>query len=294
MKFAYSKIRWSNLFDDSFTAEKWLCIKIGVVYMLVPMFHVLSRYYPDSVGLWSLMDTSILQNPYVKAGVVACIILLLTLYLLEKEMIWTSLLLFFISVFVFSIRESNGIMSRGGLVSLVLLAQCMAYIFHRFNSDRNLNYDRIQFSIQFIAAMYTLAAISKWHDSGLNWVIDAPKMALQIQKSYDYAFVSNGDLSYREKGVFIAEWVIRHPLITQIAMAATLVIETFAGLMLISRKWAFYYGMLLLCMHIGIMIMMNISSFMVPLVIFCFNPLFLLYALANNFIFRSKQLFRKE
>lgn len=294
MRFSYTRVHWSNLFDDSFSSVKWLFIKIAVMFMLFPVFSILFNYLPHPTGLWSLLNINLLHYPSVKIGIAFFIAVLLVLYLLEKYMIWTTALLFIASVLVFSIKESNGIMSRAGLVSLVLIAQCAAYFFHHFNKNSNLNYDRIQFSLQFIVAMYMLAAISKWNDSGLYWIIDAPKIALQIQKSYDYAFVTNGDFSYHEKGRYIAEWITSHPLITRLLMASALLLETFSCLMLINRKWAFFYGILLLGMHLGIMYTMDISSFMMPLVIFCFNPLFLLYTLVNNTLYTIRDYFSQK
>lgn len=298
MKFGSTKINWSKLFDDSFASAKWLCVKVALAGIFCSLLSkTLFRYsgIPYPVGLYSLFEGNFLHNPVVKTGFLFFVIVLLVLYLSERKMVWVTALLFVSGVLVFSVEESNGIWGRAGLLSLVFFAQFAAYFFHTCDKTSNLNYNRIQFSLQFVAAVYTLSAISKLYNSGIDWVIDSPSIALQAQKDYEYAFVTYGDITYREKGIHAAGWVMQHPLVIKLLVCGALLLEAFSGLMLINRKSAFMTGLLLLCMHIGIFQLLNISfmTISVPMAVFCLNPLFLFYVLANNAVVSVKQSSRK-
>jgi hypothetical protein len=299
MKFGYTQIRWSNLFDDSFASVKWLCVKVIVAYVfysqwLGELLH--TSGVGNYSGVYALINVDVLQFASIKMTLTVFSVFAIALYLSEKQMIIATMSLFIFGVLVFSVEETNGIYGRAGLLSLVFLAQSIAYLFFRLDKTRNLNRDRMQFTLQFVAAVYTLAAISKWHDSGLNWITDAPKIVLQIQKSYDYAFVTNGDLNFHEKGILIANLITKHSTIIQVLLLGALLLETFSFVILTNRKWAFFYGILLLCMHIGIDQSMNVffPAISMPMLIFCLNPLFLFYALANNLVFRAKLSLQKQ
>lgn len=299
MKFSYTKIPWNNLFDDSFIAEKWFCIKIAFACVFLGMLHsnlILFSSTPYPTGLYALIDSRFLQSSVVKLGIEVLGATLLIFYLFEKQMIWVTGLLFIIGMFIFSVKESNGIFGGEGLLSLCFLGQWIAYAFYQNNKDGRLHYSRIQFAIQFIAAVYTLAAISKWYHTGLHWIADTESFALSIQKTFDFRYVTNGDIADHQKGAIIANLIASHRHITQGLMASVLLLETFAGLMLINRKWAFYYGILLTCMHIGILLTMTIffTAISVPMMIFCINPLFLLYTISNNFFVFARQSLQKK
>lgn len=294
MKFSYIKIPWSNLFDDSFITEKWFCIKLVFACVFLGMLHsnlTLFSSTPYPKGLYLLIDSCFLQSSLAKLEIEFLGIILLFFYLFEKQMVWVTGMLFVLGVFVFSIKESNGIFGGEGLLSLCFLGQWAAYVLYRKNKDGKLHYNRVQFAIQFIAAVYTLAAISKWCNTGLHWIGDTEGFALSIQKTFDFRYVTNGDITDHQKGAMIANFIANHRLLTQVLMTIVLLLETFASLMLINRKWAFFYGILLSCMHIGILLTMNIffTAISVPMMIFSINPLFLLYITSNNFFVFARQ-----
>ena len=164
-------------------------------------------------------------------------------------------------------------------MSLVFFAQSMAYILDHYKNGSRLATNRVQFSLQAVAAVYTLAAISKINASGIHWLTDAPYLSLQILKSFSFEYVTTGDTTYLNQGIAKASWVLQHPFITRFLLGSSLVLESLSLIMITGKKRALIYGILLLSMHLGIKWAMNISfeSISLPMVTFCLNPLYLVY-----------------
>lgn len=280
MKFNYTKIKWNNFSSTEYSTLEWKCMKIFFAYQ----FFLFSNYIlykfnsiPHPVGIYRLIGHSYFPDHTIKIGISIFVVILLALYIADIKMIVSTLSLFMISVLIFSIGESNGMWGRNGLLSLIFLAQFIAYIFHYNGIGLSLSRNRVQFSLQAIAAVYTLAAISKINTSGINWLTDSPNLALQVLKSFNYEYITTGDVSYKVAGVSQANWIIQHPLLTKILLGGSLISEAFSFLILINKKWAFVYGLLLLSMHIGIKVFMDIffPTISLPMVAFCINPLYL-------------------
>ena len=123
-------------------------------------------------------------------------------------------------------------------------------------------------------------AISKITDAGILWFTDAPKLSVQILKSYYYSYSTGGDTNVIKHGWVIANWVLNHPATIQFLLFISLLLESCSFLLLTNKIIALVYGSLLLCMHIGIFIFMGINfiSICMPMVIFCINPTYLLGA----------------
>ena len=62
-------------------------------------------------------------------------------------------------------------------------------------------------------------------------------------------------------------------------LAFTLIIELFAVVSIINKKYAFVYGVLLVFMHIGIYLVLDVAigGTYIPMLIFMVNPVFLFW-----------------
>lgn len=284
MNWKCTSLRWNNKPGDEYTALEWRCMKVlYALLFFVFTIYALNQYnsIPYPVGILRLIDGSILMNPVARIAVCVSLAVLLVLYVLEVGMMVCTFLLFTIGVFVYSIGESNGVWGRIGILSLVFFAQFAAYALNYLGLSQKLNRNRVQFAIQIIAAVYTLAAISKIATSGIDWFINSPNISLQVLKSFNYQYVTNGNLQLQQQGTAMAEWIMTHPLLTKFLLCGSLVLEVFAFVLLINKTWAFVFGLLLLAMHKGMSIVMNIffPSISLPMVIFCINPLYLVVVL---------------
>lgn len=289
MRYSYIKERLTDFFQNAYTPLEWQCMKMLFAFALfAPVLGTLIEFnhLPYPVGVLSLADFSWITNPGVRIVLSVFTIILLILYLAEYRMLFATFGLFIISVFVLSIGESNGIWGRNGLLSMILFAQFIAYLFSYTGIQKNLAYNRVQFSIQVIAALYTLAAMSKLYVSGLDWISSAPNLALQVLKQYNYEYVTFGDRLQQTHALRNATWIIGHPFIMKFLFTATLIIEGFCGLSMINKKWAFFFGLLLTAMHTGMKLLMGIffESISWPMISFCINPLFLILSLLSFFM----------
>ena len=282
MKCHYTKGRWNSLSTDVYSSVEWRCLKIffGAVFF-INVFGALNEFnsIPYPHGIFRLISDIHTVSLPLKISLTLSLVTLLVLYLSEISMAIVTALLFFCSVFIYSIGESNGVMGRNGLMSLVFFAQSMAYILDHYKNGSRLATNRVQFSLQAVAAVYTLAAISKINASGIHWLTDAPYLSLQILKSFSFEYVTTGDTTYLNQGIAKASWVLQHPFITRFLLGSSLVLESLSLIMITGKKRALIYGILLLSMHLGIKWAMNISfeSISLPMVTFCLNPLYLVY-----------------
>ncbi len=263
-------------------------MKISILVFIGPsIFWNLLRVNPQAypIGLCKWLDCSFLNNDTIKFGLAGLIAVLLIFYLFEKGMLWVTLLLFLFSLLIFTIEESNGVKGRRGLFTLIFLAQFLAYLFHQIKLDLNINKNRVQFCCQLIAAVYTLAALSKLSNSGLQWFVESPRIILQITKSYYFTYINTGTMDGAADGVKMADWIGRHNVLTLLLLGGSLLLEIFSFVLILNKKIAFIYAVLMLGMHIGTLITMDIffPTVSFPLIIFFINPFFLGYTAVTDF-----------
>src|SRR5690606_8868390 len=102
---------------------------------------------------------------------------------------------------------------------------------------------RIFYSIQVIAASYTLAALSKLKTSGFSWFIDSKYMVLQMLKSNQMKYF-DGVIEESELMDYKMNWVLEYPVFFSIMLLAALLIELTCALALINNKTKILYGIL--------------------------------------------------
>ena len=256
-----------------FEQREWLFIKIPfIIHWLGSILDVLFTYKSTLVphGIFTLFPISSQSLTWLNPSIIALAVVLVVAYFAEFKMAITTLLLFAISVFTFSLEESNGILNRSSLLSFLFFAQFIAYLLPG-NSYKN---NRILFSIQAIAATYTLSALSKLQATGFGWVLSGKQMALQIIKSYQYKYVTNGNWGLMTKGNEMALFIQNHPKLVLFMLTSTLLLELCALLCLRSKSSIIAYGILLSIMHFFMALVMNInlSSISTPMFIFMVIP----------------------
>lgn len=284
MKPPYISSVWSKIWSKEYGDTEWLCLKIffagwSFLHTTAILFLYSSAPYPS--GILSFFSPEYLMLLPVRIAIAVGLFVLLVLYVLEIRVALVTFIIFILSVFIFSIGESNGVMGRNGLMSLTWIAQCLAYSMHAVGRAGDLRRNRFQFPLQAMAAVYTLAAISKLIASPMHWISDAPYLALQIIKSFDFAYYTTGDPSLHTAGIDRAYLITAHPYLTRILLAASFLLEICSFVLMTGRRPAIVYGLLLLSMHIGISYFMDIffPNISVPMITFAINPLYIIYIL---------------
>ena len=190
----YPKLVWTTI--NLMLILYWLS-RINIIYLKY-------NSVPKPARIFTFFSFSYSQH-WVKYLFISFGIGLSILYFLEIKMSATVFLLFIFSVFSFSLEEWNGVLNIYSLLSFLFIAKFIAYILPYFNKIFNPEKYRIEFSVQAICAAYTLSALSKITVSGISWIYSGKFMALQILKSYQYKFVSNGNDTAIKK---VKRWLI--------------------------------------------------------------------------------------
>ena len=281
------------IWNNNYTMIEWKLMKLSLVtFWLKAILLILIEfsYLPMPIGVLEFLPVNTNISLAFKSICLIATIIALYFYISEKQMIWATLFLFIISVLVFTIEVSNGIFRRNDLFSFIFFAQFLAYLFKLKNIDSNIKKNRVQFSVQVIAVGYTLSAISKLCTSGLNWVLDGRKMPLQIMKSFFYSYVNEGNIYFIQKGNEMANNLNNNLYLIYFLLGFSLFLELFALVSIFNKKNTLIYGLLLMLMHLGIYITLDIviKGVYIPMLIFMINPLFLFWmifkTLKNKFI----------
>ncbi len=265
--------------ENEYSPIVWTSIKLLLIlYWLSRIVIIYLQYHstPLPQGIFTFFSFSYAQIPWIKYLFISVAIILSIMYFLEINMRVTTLLLFIFSVFSFSFEESNGVLNIYSLLSFLFFAQFAAYVLPFFSERLRGEEYRFEFSVQAISAAYTLSALSKISVSGPNWIYSGKFMALQILKSFQYKYVTNGDWSAVQQGQEMAIYLIQNPAVTTFLLSAALVLELFALVAVLNVKLRFWYGLSLLCMHIAIWQIMNINLFSISFLMalfFIFPPL---------------------
>lgn len=278
----------ASFFKSIFEDKEWLCLKIPFIYFWIGFFRIcLYKGYttPIPEGICKLINCNLFLDGVGPNITITLAFMLSIAYVLEFKMKWITLGLFLLSVMVFTIEESNAIFNRNGTFSFLFLAQSFAYWFNESNSTK-LKYSRIQYSIQAVAVGYFLSACSKLIDSGLSWATDGYRITLQVLKSFNYEYYNNLDYSKIIKSTEVVQFLNGAQDILIILLSVSLILEFFALTAAINKKYARFYGVALLAMHLGIFYFMDILifSFIFPMVIVLINPFFLIVRLIQIII----------
>ncbi|MBS1593288.1 MAG: hypothetical protein JST90_03130 [Bacteroidetes bacterium] len=161
---------------------------------------------------------------------------------------------------------------------MIWIFQFLAYLFYRLRPGFRIELYRIQYGMQAIAAVYTLAGVAKIAASGLGWIDAGANFPAQIVKNYSYLYFDSGDIAQLHLGYTLALFLAHHQGVVQCFLAVSLFLEIFCMAAVLNKRVAFIWGLGLLMMHIGIAAIMGIGISVIakPMVVFFVNPLYLL------------------
>ncbi len=227
---------------------------------------VVERHIPDSLshlaisaphGFAQLFDLRFLLEPSVFRFCRYLLWAALILYVLRLA--WSLVLPY---MMLLSIAVGTVINSRGAIahylqiVSLVLCAQTAAHFYGLYRARRQPEAtpaegeSRLIFwSQQTIVATYLVSGLTKLlHTSGL-WFVQSPLIAVEIIKTTEQNYFNRLDAGTCGASLAIAEWMVRHPLATGLALGMGLLLELTSPLALLGRQWAAVFGIGLLIFH---------------------------------------------
>lgn len=272
-----------DLFNRLFYSKKgWFFIKllIGIRWLLESgnLLHATTIIEP--IGLCKILPCGILSNSIVSSIVLVVSFVSIVIYIFyEKYTILSIVTLLVLSLFMISFHESTGVFIRASLFSMIWVGQLAAYILHKKNIE-DLKKFRHQYVIQLICATYFLAALTKLSDAGWAWPQQGSDyFALSSLKGYYYSFFDSGDVEQLNAGYKLAYLLLEYKQLVYWLMLGALLLEFTSPLAVLDKRLTFFYGIMLLLLHIGIKYTMNITigGTYYSMLAFMLNPLGLLY-----------------
>ena len=87
---------------------------------------------------------------------------------------------------------------------------------------------------------------------------------------YSFLYYDTGNVSFIERGKFIADQLVKYKALLTLLLAISLVLETFCIVAILNRKLKVVFAIGLLLMHLGIALIfgIGISAIAFPMVIF--------------------------
>lgn len=265
---------------------EWFCLKASFLFFWISnmgiMLYDVSVNCTLHVGICKWIDFSWLFTPVGKWIWLGVISILSLLYLAEKSMVRVTFLMTLCSILITSYHESNGIQHHATIFSCILGVQFIAYLQKILNPTADLSANRVQYSLQIIAAMYVLAGISKLNVSGLEWIHSGRYFAIQVVKNFSFIYFADGKIETLNEGFRISNELLANQEWISLFLGLTLVLELGCMLALLWPGLRMWYGLALTGMHLGIKWIMAIPFGVIapPMIIYFINPL---YQLVRSF-----------
>jgi hypothetical protein len=265
-----------NNFDWAWFSLKasWVFIWVGIITVMI----LNCSSCPMPTGICKIYTFSPLFTPAGKGVLYALIFVLCLSYMAEKFMLLNLGALALLSCIIISYHESNAIFFRATVLSTVWIAQFIAYVIQAIKPRFNISHWRIQFSVQMIAAVYTLAGIAKLQASGLDWIYAGDGFLIHVMKNFSFQYFDSGNSSILERGQCIVQFFQQNYYLLQGLLAIALFLELFCLAAALNKKLKIIWGLGLLGMHVGIAWVMGIGISVIcfPMVIYFINPVYLI------------------
>ncbi len=217
---------------------------------------------PTPNGMAHFIDFTFLANPAVQNGVMIAFFITSFFYVIDRLAIPALAIIVGILIAKGTLINSQGAINHSlQLLTLVMLTQFIVQIVAAVNKwgPTEKQIQAMHWTKVVIAASYVSSAFVKLFASNVFWVARVPYLALQIIKSNLQAYYT--DLEPMATG-WVAEfpyWVASHPNLARVFFSGGLLLELFAFLLLINRRWALAMGLIILLFHESISFLMNID-----------------------------------
>ncbi|MEO7933962.1 MAG: hypothetical protein ABIT76_12475 [Chthoniobacterales bacterium] len=256
------------------------------LFVLWPCWSLIERQVvavqPTPNGLAHFMNLTFLANPAVQNGVMIAFFVAGFFYVIDRLAIPALAIITGIMIAKGTLINSQGAINHSlQLLTLVMLTQLIVQVVAAVKkwAQSEKQIQAMHWVKIVIAASYVSSAFVKLFASNVFWVARVPYLALQIIKSNLQAYYT--DLEPMATG-WVAEfpyWVASHPNLARVFFSGGLLLELFAFLLLINRRWALAMGAIILIFHESISFLMNIDfkNHVWIVLIFLINVPWLLY-----------------
>jgi hypothetical protein len=176
----------------------------------------------------------------------------------------------FFSIVIGTLANSQGAINHSTqLVSMILLGQFLVYLvpWHWAVPFEGRSWVRpaeplqqraVYVSLVVFAASYVVCGWVKLDASDGKWIQRVPWLALELQKT-NYSAFYDTLAPLPESLATVVSLMNEHPNLARVFFAGGLVVELGAFLILLGRRWAFFYGLAIIAMHLSISRLMQLD-----------------------------------
>lgn len=279
-------MRWNFSWKD-YGLQEWRCAQwcilplVFLIYLDALFLSVREEFNGIIVNACAWLPCNWIELKLTKYVLIVLFLVGAVFYFGKRWAVYGCLLLALCSFIVFSYYESFGMRGEYGLFVLLFLVQAVAYYRQKDSSSYK---EHFQFSLQIIAAAYILAGISKIVESGVVWFNEeAINFVLQSYHATYEKYSTYGVLAEHQRAEYIFNWMVENLYFTKFLLFLSIALEIFSFVLVLGKKRAMYYGVLLIGFHIGIFIAFRLVLFtiVISMIVLVFNPV---YWIAKGFI----------
>lgn len=259
----------------SYSDKEWAVTRaITSIFWLATMWRVILVYgrgnpFPEGICRW--FDCSALADGPLSWITLAVASLLALAYVRGNSPLIITASMACMSVVILSIERCHGVQAREELWSMILLGQTFAQVRHRLGNEsfrqtvpeQNI---LMAYSVQMLTVAYVIAGITKLHTSGIDWVLNSPNVQLQVIKLAAQLKIEFGLEWPSAYADVVVLFIDRCPFLFRTLFALALLTELLAFIGMLSKRLSRLYGVMLLILHAGIMLVMFI---IIPTFIVC-------------------------
>ena len=259
----------------SYSDKEWTVIRaITSIFWLATMWRVILVYgdgnpFPEGICRW--FDCSAFADGPLSWITLAVVSMLALAYVRGDSPLIITASMACMSVVILSIERCHGVQAREELWSMILLGQTAAQAryslgSHYFRQTVPIQNILMAYSVQMLTVAYVTAGITKLQTSGFDWVLNSPNAQLQVIKLAAQLKIEFGLEWPSAYAHSVGLFIDRFPLIFQSLFAFALLTELLAFIGMLSKRLSRLYGVILLFLHAGIMLVMFI---VIPTFIVC-------------------------
>lgn len=269
--------------------REWFVVRciFAIFLVLVPDVRGLS-HQPVPVGWANWFDFTCLGIPSVFFAVILLRVVAIWFYLTGHYRTVSTGFLIVTGAALNSLNDSQGaIYYAAQVIYLILLGQFIAFLYSDIRSKtNNLDENELEVKTRSLAfrnsqvmflSFYLISAITKLQTAGLNWVMDAPLMGLQVIKAYHMRYFESLDSSFFDRGLDLADVFFDNPELVQILLGLGLALELFGLLALATRRLTFIAGICFIIFHESMNYVLQINLYLFELFV-------LLYLIRLSFL----------
>lgn len=225
----------------------------------------------DAVGLAKFIDLTFLAHlahPHVWMGITAAG---LAFYVVGSAPVLGLLPALFFAVGIGTLAASQGAANHSTqLCTMILMGQYLVYTFPFFATQRSdINrwlapapaIHRLAFHVSMVifVAGYVVCGWVKLQNSDWHWIEKVvPGLALELQKTNWSAYYDTLDPVPPLLATTV-DLISQHPTLARLFFGTGLLIELFAFLALLGRRWAFFLGLAIIALHLSISRLMQLD-----------------------------------